>query len=287
MGRRSRLRGVTPSGRSLHRSAVTVGNGCPSRRRPSVYPGETITLPAECRKSVVAEPATATPVNAKAQAEVKAKKGVRQWRHMGVDPVVSKQWHLGDKDGRLSMTPEQRQRLRDLGFSAPEADAVGRDLLAGRCTITLREKDHVWGGGMGFGSGYWKEPTQNATGEAVEAWACPSVGDKQVDFPKCGNPAINPTTPKAPVPQSIAKVDEETGLSCEKIATAWAPGELTGQFINASVRMGCLFDIGPNSKLGPVVGAQIGRYWGKDGWNEKKLVCGVGSGISDQFCGLP
>lgn len=112
--------------------------------------------------------------------------------------------------------------------------------------------------------------------EAVRVYM--AKGEYYVVAQSCGNPirtvVRKPGKPQRPI--AAEKREKEKALSCERIATAWAQGALDGRFINASVRAGCLFDVGPNSKLGPVVGAQIGRYWGRDGWTEEGSFVGLG-----------
>lgn len=205
-----------------------------------------------------------------------ASQDVLNWRRVGADPVVkSNTWHRGNSSGNLELTSKQKARLMQIGLLSSEVEKVAQLLETGACNGQARTPGHTWSG-MGFGKGSHRGVVKNATGGYVDVWACPAIGTKQVDIAMgCGNPAVNRVAPPKPVPQAM-EVDKETSLTCDKIATAWAQGELSGRFINASARMGCLFDIGPNSKLGPVIGGQINRYWGNDGWTEKGWFVGLG-----------
>lgn len=220
--------------------------------------------------STASAPVTSAPAK-------KASKDVFDWRRVGADPVVkSNTWHRGNSAGKLELTSKQKARLMQISLLSSEVEKVAELLEMGACNMEARAPGHTWSG-MGFGKGSHRGVVKNATGGYVDVWACPAVGNKQIDIAMgCGNPAVNHVSPPPKIPQQSTKVDEETGLSCDKIATAWAQGELNGRFINASARMGCLFDIGPNSKLGPVIGGQINRYWGKDGWTEKGWFVGLG-----------
>lgn len=222
------------------------------KKTPKPEPMSTAEAIERSAVSVMVEPSTV----------VDASVDAVDWRHIGVDTVVPKNWHLGGAGGMLEMTPKQGQRLSQLGLTEEEVSVVAQNLRSGKCSITSRGKGHIWEGGMGFGSGYWSAPTRNSTGDAVDAWACPSVNGKQVDFPKCGNPAVNIVTPPPPPVVVEAPTDERTPL-CMLQGMEFAQGGIgtnyDGHNAVVAMELACLRKVGDRWEMGPMI--HFGRGW--------------------------
>jgi LysM repeat protein len=184
------------------------------------------------------------------------------WHHIGVDTVVPKNWHLGGTSGQLEMTSRQGQLLLQLGLAEEEVNIVSQNLSSGKCSIASRDEGHIWKGGMGFGSGYWASPTKNSIGETVNVWACPEINGKQVDFPKCGNPAVNIVTPTPPPAMAEAPTDERTPL-CMMQGMEFAQGGIgtnyDGHNAVVAMELACLRKVGDRWEMGPMM--HFGRGW--------------------------
>jgi hypothetical protein len=233
--------------------------------------GQTLTIPGSEKEST----GVVTPPQKEQSRPVDgAKASVKDWRHVGVDTVVPKSWHRGDADGRLQMTVKQRQRLINLSFTKEEVDIVGGDLAAGKCHIAFREEGHIWQGGMGFGRGFWSQPTRNATGDAVAVWECPAVNGKQVDFPKCGNPAVNLVSPP---PAVVHQEGEERIPVCMLQGMEFVQGGIgtnyDGHNAVVAMELACLRKVGKRWEMGPLV--HFGRGW----FHEDDIVKGRSDGL--------
>jgi len=236
--------------------------------------GQALTIPGSEKESsdVATLPDREQP---KPETAVNAESPVKDWRRMNVDTVVPKNWHLGGADGRLKMTSKQHQRLNNLGLTDEEANVVGESLAAGKCHIELRPEGHIWQGGMGFGRGYWPEPTRNATGDAVAVWACPPVNGKQVDFPKCGNPTVN-IVPSEPIAEVSPPKDDRVPV-CMLQGMEFAQGGIgtnyDGRNAVVAMELACLRKVGKRWEMGPLV--HFGRGW----FQEEDIVKGRSDGL--------
>jgi len=234
---------------------LTIPRGDDSARHYIAHRSDFISLPAEDMSVTNLDSTRETIIP-------KSEEDAIDWRHLGVNTVVPKNWHLGGAGGQLEMTPKQGQRLRQLGLTEEEVSVVAQNLSSGKCSITSREEGHIWAGGMGFGSGYWSAPTRNSIGNAVDAWACPSVNGKQVDFPKCGNPAVN-IVQQPPTPPAMAETPEERTPLCMLQGMEFVQGGIgtnyDGHNAVVAMELACLRKVGDRWEVGPMM--HFGRGW--------------------------
>ncbi|NCU41416.1 MAG: LysM domain-containing protein [Candidatus Moranbacteria bacterium] len=194
---------------------------------------------------------------------------VRSWKRVGADPLLPvrmrKEWHRADE---LRLTSAQSDRLAQFGLSSSEIEQVRSDLVSGKCNATARPVGYTWKG-MAMGKGNWSQ-TQNATGDFIMVWACPSHNGKQVDIAmKCGNVAWNESTISTPPPPPKT----EEALACEAVGSVWA--QMGGRGESGSIRFSCLFPVGNGWKVGPSIGVKGSRY-SNDSWVEVGNFYGAG-----------
>lgn len=188
-------KGVAPAAAPATKTAKTKGQPKVEARSQTSAPARKPVRPAPVVRQA-AGPTSIEAVIAKAKAQAPAtaladpvpgsETRMREWKNVGVAPVVDrKQWHSRET---LSLTALQRRRLAEAGLGAEQIAQVDNDLRGRRCHATERPEGHVWSF-MGFGKGLWGQ-TRNSTGESRPVWACPATGDVQVDVPMdCGNVA--------------------------------------------------------------------------------------------------
>lgn len=205
----------------------------------------------------------------KTSSTITSSETVRQWKRVGADPLLPlrmrKEWHRADE---LRLTSAQADRLSRFGLSSSEIEQVRQDLVSGKCNSVARPVGYTWKG-MAMGKGNWGQ-TQNATGDFIMVWACPSHNGKQVDIAmRCGNVAWNEaTTPTPPPPPKTEEV-----IGCEAVGSVWTQMGERGE--SGSIRFSCLFPVGKGWKVGPSIGAKGSRY-SNDSWVEVGSFFGAG-----------
>jgi hypothetical protein len=197
---------------------------------------------------------TTQQISEKTSSTVTSPEKVRAWKRVGADPLLPlrmrKEWHRADE---LRLTSAQSDRLVQFGLSSSEVEQVRQDLASGKCHAVARPVGYTWKG-MAMGRGNWGQ-TQNATGDFVMVWACPSHNGKQVDIAmRCGNVAWNEvTTPTPPPPPKT-----EEAIACEAVGSVWTQMGERGE--SGSLRFSCLFPVGKGWKVGPSIGAKGARF---------------------------